>query len=284
MKRIVTFLLVLVMVAGMIPATVWAAEAYTITFDPNGGTCATETVTVNEGEAIGTLPVPVREDRIFKGWYLDVENGTRITEEEVFAESTTLYAKWGYAAWFNDDYYYLGNKASGIGLVNNGSKVELGERYSEASRWHFVMQEDYTFKVISAVDGSVLDVTEDGTPVRPDALIISDPGVFDLAKEHAQLVVDGLELLAVAGGLLHVIQLVFQFGTLFGGVEAQTADLFNTKGAAAVEGLQRILQADLFSLFKTNGDHFSASFTLMTGTSTASLMRRRNSSLSNFQP
>ena len=32
---------------------------------------------------------------------------------------------------------------------------------------------------------SCLDVTEDGTPVRPDALIISDPGVFDLAQEHA---------------------------------------------------------------------------------------------------
>ncbi len=32
---------------------------------------------------------------------------------------------------------------------------------------------------------SCLDVTEDGVPVRPDALIISDPGVFDLAKEHA---------------------------------------------------------------------------------------------------
>jgi len=30
-----------------------------------------------------------------------------------------------------------------------------------------------------------LDIAEDGTPVRPDALIISDPGVFDLAKEHA---------------------------------------------------------------------------------------------------
>ena len=32
---------------------------------------------------------------------------------------------------------------------------------------------------------SCLDVMADGTPVRPDALIISDPGVFDLAKEHA---------------------------------------------------------------------------------------------------
>lgn len=32
---------------------------------------------------------------------------------------------------------------------------------------------------------SCLDVAADGTPVRPDALIISDPGVFDLAKEHA---------------------------------------------------------------------------------------------------
>lgn len=32
---------------------------------------------------------------------------------------------------------------------------------------------------------SCLDVAEDGTPIRPDALIISDPGVFDLAKEYA---------------------------------------------------------------------------------------------------
>lgn len=32
---------------------------------------------------------------------------------------------------------------------------------------------------------SCLDVEADGTPVRPDALIISDPGVFDLAKEYA---------------------------------------------------------------------------------------------------
>lgn len=32
---------------------------------------------------------------------------------------------------------------------------------------------------------SCLDVAEDGTPIRPDALIISDPGVFDLAREHA---------------------------------------------------------------------------------------------------
>ena len=108
--------------------------------------------------------------------------------------------------------------------------------------------------------------------------------LLHLAKKHAQLVIDSLEFLTIAGSLLHVIQLVFQLGTLLGSVEAQTADLFDTEGTAAVEGLQGILQADLLSLFKTNGDHFSASFTLMTGTSTASLMRRRNSSLSNFQP
>lgn len=32
---------------------------------------------------------------------------------------------------------------------------------------------------------SCLDVAENGTPIRPDALIISDPGVFELAKEYA---------------------------------------------------------------------------------------------------
>ena len=32
---------------------------------------------------------------------------------------------------------------------------------------------------------SCLDIEADGTPIRPDALIISDPGVFDLAKDYA---------------------------------------------------------------------------------------------------
>ena len=108
--------------------------------------------------------------------------------------------------------------------------------------------------------------------------------LLHLTQEHADLLVERLELFAVNGGLLHVIKLRFQFSTLFWCVETQTADLFNAEGAAAVERLQSVLQTDLFSLFKTNGDHFSASFTLMTGTSTASLMRWRNSSLSNFQP
>ena len=108
--------------------------------------------------------------------------------------------------------------------------------------------------------------------------------LLHLAKEHTNLIVDTLELLAVAGSLLYVIQFVLQLGTLLGSIEAQTANLLDTEGAASVERFQRVLQTNFFSLFKTNGDHASSSFTLMTGTSTASLILRLNSSLSNFQP
>ena len=69
-----------------------------------------------------------------------------------------------------------------------------------------------------------------------------------------------------------------------GGGMPQAADALLTEGRAAVERLQHILQADLHPLVKMDLDHANSSFTLITGTSTASRIRRRNSSLSNFQP
>ena len=108
--------------------------------------------------------------------------------------------------------------------------------------------------------------------------------VLHLAQHQPDPVVQGLQSIRRLGGLLHVIQLRLQLLPLVGGVVAQLADLLLTEGAAPVESLQRILQADFFPLFKANIDHVSSSFTLMTGTSTASRIRVINSSLSNFQP
>ena len=75
--------------------------AITITFDPNGGTCAVKTMilTKKDGSAkVETLPIPTRSGQYdFDGWYTASSGGTEVAENETsFNENTTLYAHWNY--------------------------------------------------------------------------------------------------------------------------------------------------------------------------------------------
>ena len=108
--------------------------------------------------------------------------------------------------------------------------------------------------------------------------------VLHLAQHHTDLVVQVLQLLRMGGGPLHIVQLQLQLLPLVGGIVPQAANALLAKGAAPMETLQNILQADFFSFLETDLDHASSSFTLITGTSTASRIRAMNSSLSNFHP
>ena len=108
--------------------------------------------------------------------------------------------------------------------------------------------------------------------------------VLDLAEGDHDLVIGFLQLSRGLRSAVDVIQLRLQLRALLRRIKSQPADALAAEGTAAVQALQNILQADFFSLLETNADHVSSSFTLMTGTSTASCSRARNSSLSNFQP
>ena len=70
----------------------------TITFDPNGGTCATKTaktVSSNNGsQVLSSLPVATRDGYTFDGWYTAKEGGDKITKNTVFSGDTTVYAHW----------------------------------------------------------------------------------------------------------------------------------------------------------------------------------------------
>lgn len=67
---------------------------YTVTFNSNGGSLSDASKTVVYGDCYGVLPVPVRKDCTFLGWYLS--DGTRVYEDTVFDESddVTLRAYW----------------------------------------------------------------------------------------------------------------------------------------------------------------------------------------------
>ena len=75
-------------------------EAAAVTFDGNGGRVKSKEakLSISDGDAFGTLPVPLREGFEFLGWYTAPENGTEITPESVFTGEAdlTLYAHWEY--------------------------------------------------------------------------------------------------------------------------------------------------------------------------------------------
>lgn len=68
-------------------------NAFTVTFDANGGTKVTESMTVAKGETYGTLPKTSRVGYTFLGWYYGTEKVTEGTVCDLDADAT-LTAKW----------------------------------------------------------------------------------------------------------------------------------------------------------------------------------------------
>lgn len=68
-----------------------------VNFDANGGTVTPNSMSVNYGSAIGTLPTPTRNGYTFLGWFTKASEGTKVSTTTVIKEtSLTLYAHWSY--------------------------------------------------------------------------------------------------------------------------------------------------------------------------------------------
>ena len=80
------------------PKTLYAkwyeVPEYTITFNANGGTVDPTSKVVYEGEALGVLPTPVRENYKFTGWVSDLITGQKVDSDTLPTGSMTLYATW----------------------------------------------------------------------------------------------------------------------------------------------------------------------------------------------
>ena len=67
---------------------------FELIFDANGGTIEQNSKVIVEGNAIGELPTPTRDEKIFMGWYTDTNYSTKINKYTIPEDSTTYYAKW----------------------------------------------------------------------------------------------------------------------------------------------------------------------------------------------
>ena len=79
-------------------ANVEAVSGYTVTLDPNGGTCAKKSINVSFGSTYGNLPKPKRTGYKFSGWYTAKTGGTRVTAATTVKTEAnhTLYARWSH--------------------------------------------------------------------------------------------------------------------------------------------------------------------------------------------
>jgi uncharacterized repeat protein (TIGR02543 family) len=86
----------LVAVFQKIGAATPSKGAYTITFNPNGGSVSPASAqTGTDGKLTPfSLPTPTRSDNSFKGWYTATTGGTQITTSTVFNANSTIYAQW----------------------------------------------------------------------------------------------------------------------------------------------------------------------------------------------
>ena len=79
---------------GTVYKTAYLAITETITFNPNGGSVTETTRNVENGNPIGTLPVPTRNGYRFDGWFTLAEGGDEISASTVATSSTTYFAHW----------------------------------------------------------------------------------------------------------------------------------------------------------------------------------------------
>ena len=70
------------------------AEGVTVSLHANEGHVSPNTVTVLQGAAIGTLPIPERTGYTFVGWYQDSNLTTPVTSDTIVTKNTDFYAKW----------------------------------------------------------------------------------------------------------------------------------------------------------------------------------------------
>ena len=75
---------------------IYTIQLVKITFDANGGTCATASKNTAYESKYGTLPIPEKDGYTFTGWYTAKSCGTQITADKKveITETHTLYAHW----------------------------------------------------------------------------------------------------------------------------------------------------------------------------------------------
>lgn len=105
----------------------WSAKKYTITFDPNGGTVAPESINVVYDGTYSELPTPSRTGYTFNGWFTASDGGDEIvsTTKVQITSAQTLYAHWTASK------YEVTFNSNGGSEAQTSKDVTFNEEYGE---------------------------------------------------------------------------------------------------------------------------------------------------------
>lgn len=97
-------------------------EVVTVTFNANGGTCATASVLVPVDTAVGTLPDATRDGYVFDGWFTAAEGGEKVSSGTIVNSDATYYAHWAE----NTAYTWFTKRSDAIAeALKTGKKIFL---------------------------------------------------------------------------------------------------------------------------------------------------------------
>lgn len=126
--------------AGEVPGgcrVVYGLPSWTVTFDANGGRCATASKTVARGSAIGTLPGATRVGYVFLGWYTAKSGGSKASVGSMVTSNRTLYARWAKSTY----------TVAFVGMGGAGRMAPRKMRYGKAEKlpWNQFTRPGYRF-------------------------------------------------------------------------------------------------------------------------------------------
>ena len=109
-------------------------DAYTVTFNANGGTPSETKKFVAYNQPVGTLPLPTRKDYIFDGWFTEIDGGEEVTANTIVSSNVEFYAHWHQeeiAEINGRKYYSLQSAVSSVTANNIEVTVTLLKNTSE---------------------------------------------------------------------------------------------------------------------------------------------------------
>ncbi len=130
----------------------WIPNTYKLTFNPNGGVCDTESITVDYEQAIGELPTPNRIGYNFIGWFNAEVDGEKIT-----AETKPLHVG-------DMEYFAHWAKDYSFGDVNNDEKISVSD--------YVAVKKCLVYKDTSDVELDAIDFNKDGKVNVFDLMIL----------------------------------------------------------------------------------------------------------------
>ena len=139
---------------------------FTITFDGNGGTPSTSSMTTT-GQKLTSLPTATRSGSYsFNGWYTAASGGREVTTSTVFDTNTTIYAQWTYTGSSGGGGGGVSTYAVTVKDAKNGEVTSSHKSASAGTTVTLTVEADkgYALETLTVTDGSgkEVKVTEKG--------------------------------------------------------------------------------------------------------------------------